>query len=172
MGLSNSDYIAISAIVLSFATFIFTYYRTKKIGPKIELFGPEFDNDGLIQDDRLFFISFNIYGENLGDKTTELIVDPKIIAYDANDTALCSNEDVTLYQYNYKKSIGIPTTKPLILTFDFNLPLPAQPWKSAKIKFNAYYYKRKRFAKFYEIRKKNVRKKVYLKRDEFTIFKK
>ena len=73
MGLEIRDIIAISALVLSLITFIFALYRTRKIGPKIDLFHAKLTGKGLVDNDKTYYIGVSVYAENYGDKATDLM---------------------------------------------------------------------------------------------------
>jgi len=143
MGLENSDIIAISALTLSFITFIFAWYRTRKIGPKIDLYHAKLRNDYFIHENKTFTIDVSVYAENYGDKASDLILEPTMIVFDDQDKEICSSIDYVLYDMRVFIREPVPISNPILIDTSGYLPAEAEEWKKVEVNFNAYYFRKK-----------------------------
>lgn len=161
MGLENIDIIAILALALSFITFIFALYHTRKIGPMIDLFHAKLRGDGFVHNGKTFYIGVSVYAENYGDKATDLILEPVMTVFDDQNQRICSTKDFTLYDKRFELTELVLVSNPIKIEVSGYLPLKAEEWKKVEIDFNAHYF-RKKF-----LRKKW--KKIIVKNNKFTL---
>lgn len=143
MGLENSEIVAISALILSFFTFIFTLYRTRKKGPKIDLYRAKLRNDYFIHENKTFTIDVSVYAENYGDKASDLILEPTMIVFDDQDKEICSSIDYVLYDMRVFIREPVPISNPILIDTSGYLPAEAEEWKKVEVNFNAYYFRKK-----------------------------
>jgi len=143
MGLENSEIIAISALILSFITLIFTLYRTRKKGPKIDLYHAKLKGDFFIHEEKTYEIRVSVYAENYGDKASDLILEPTMIVFDDQDKEICSSIDYVHYDMRTLIRGPVPISNPILIDACGYLPAEAEEWKKVEVNFNAYYFRKK-----------------------------
>jgi len=145
---------------LSIIALIYTWYQTSAKGPKIGIYGVEFDATDFIDERKHQWIRVKVNFENFGDKATDLIFQPEITVYDNTGDILNTSKDIPRYnEFRFTKSVPILNT--VSEDISFTLPETSKDWNTGKIKFNAYYYKKRKLMKKW--------KKITIKEDEFEI---
>lgn len=143
MGLETSDRIAIAALFFSAITFAFAWYRTRKKGPKIDLYHAKLKGDSFIHERKTYEIRVSVYAENYGDKASDLILEPTMIVFDDQDKKICSTVDYVLYDMRVIIRGPVPISNPILIDTSGYLPAEAEEWKKVEVNFNAYYFRKK-----------------------------
>jgi len=143
---------------LSVIALFYTWYQTSSKGPKIGIYGVELDGTDFINEKKHYWIRLKVNFENFGDKATDLTFQPEITVYDNNGDVLNTSKDIPRYnEFNFTKSVPILNT--VSEDISFTLPETSKDWITGKIKFNAYYYKKRKLLRKWE--------KIIIKEDEF-----
>jgi len=161
MGLENSDYIAIAALIFTFFTFIIVMYRTRKKGPIIDLYHAKKTYEDLYDNGKTFHIGVSVWAENIGDKAANIILDPEMIAFDEYNQQICSTKDHPRYKKRIELKEDVPVSKAITINATGYFPPEAEKWKIVKINFNAYYFKKKFLRKKW--------KEKFVTNNEFTL---
>ena len=149
MGLSNSDYIAISALVFTFINFIYFWNRTRTKGAKMAIYGVKHINNSLATSGATYTITIERFVRNVGDTREHLIYEPEIIVFDIDGKKLVDTKKL-------EERHPITPGSPDYVHVSFVCARKAESWHNGEVSFNAYYHDKKG-------------KKAYLKKDSFPI---
>jgi len=152
MSLSNSDSIAIFALVFTTLSFFFTLIRTRTKGAKMEIYGVKYIQGDISTSGATYTITIERYVRNVGDTREYLVYKPKIIVNDKDGNLITEIQNV---ESRHTISPGEPDYR----HESFVLKKTAENFVTGEVIFNAGFYDKKGKIK-------------HPKKDSFTIEKK
>lgn len=138
------DIIAGVGLGLSIIALIYTWIKTGKKGPRIGIYGVEYDTSDFVRENQRYWIRIKTCFENYGDKTTDIIIRPELILYDSQGIKLANTTDLPIIEQFCEMRIGVPNSEPKTEDLSFYLLAFSGQWIKGIITFNTHYFKKQK----------------------------